>query len=223
MTYHIEFDIDFKRNTYPGKLIAIEGNDGSGKTTQVKRVSSILSKEGKRVFVTKNPTEGEVGKIIRRALSGEIEIPRVSFQYLFSADRQIQQEEVIEHLKAGDIVITDRYFWSALAYGLVDKGSVSEENANHLLVAQGILSMYHQFLLPDLTLFLSISVDEAVKRLSGMDKKKELYEQKDQLEKIDKAYKWLLSKFGSEITVVDGEQDVERVTQELLKNVASIM
>ncbi len=212
MKYHIEFDLDFKRNDTKGIFIAIEGNDGSGKTTQAELLTQKLSKN-RTVFLTKNPTDGEIGKFIRKVLSREIVVPAVSFQYLFSADRQVQQVEIIERLQKGEVVITDRYFWSALAYGMVDRGAVNADNAYRLLVSQAILSMYHQFIIPDYTFFLDISVETSLKRLSSMNKKKELYEEEEKLKSINQAYKWLINQFPKEITVVDGEKSIEEITE----------
>lgn len=221
MTYHIEFDLDFKRNTYPGTFVAIEGIDGSGKTTQVVRVAEELGKT-KTVFVTKNPTDSPVGQFIRKVLKREIVLPPVSFQYLFSADRQVQQGEVIERLTKGEVVITDRYFWSALAYGIVDRGATDfNKNGSQLLIAQSILSMYHQFVVPDYTFLLDISAGEAKRRLASMDKTKELYEEEEKLKKVDAAYNWIIEQFPKEIIVVNGEQPVERVTGEILSQIKS--
>lgn len=217
MTYHIEFDLDFKRNIYPGTFIAIEGIDGSGKTTQAKRLAGELTKKHS-VFLTKNPTDGPVGQFIRRVLKKELVLPAVSFQYLFSADRQVQQVEIIKQLKNGEVVITDRYFWSALAYGIVDREDIEmEQRGKLLLVAQGILSMYHQFIVPNQTFYLAISVDEAKRRLATMEKVKELYEEDEKkLKKVFGAYAWILKQFPEEIVVINGEQPVEAVTKEIL-------
>lgn len=216
MKYHIQFDLDFKRNAYGGLFIAIEGIDGSGKTTQVERVAEEFGKK-RTLFVTKNPTDGSVGQFIRKVLKKEIVLPSVSFQYLFSADRQVQQVEVIKHLKQGEVVLTDRYFWSALAYGIVDRGATDfNKNGSQLLIAQSILSMYHQFIVPDYTFYLAISVEEAKRRLATMDKTKELYEDEEKLKKIDAAYNWIIGQFPKEITVIDGEKPVVEVTEEIL-------
>lgn len=221
MKYHIEFDLDFKRNTYGGLFIAIEGIDGSGKTTQAKRLAGELANKHS-VFLTKNPTDGPVGQFIRRVLKKELALPAVSFQYLFSADRQVQQVEIIERVKRGEVVVTDRYFWSALAYGIVDRRVDVNKDGTFLLVSQSILSMYHQFIIPDHTFYLDISVEEAKRRLLNMHKTKELYEDTEKLEKIAAGYKWIIEKFPKEITVINGEQPVEAVTEAILKHVASI-
>lgn len=216
MNYHIEFNLDFKRNLYPGTFIVLEGIDGSGKTTQIKRVKNSLTKlSGKEVFLTKEPTESVVGQLIKKIVRNEIKVPKTAIQYLFCADRVIHLEKVvIPKLKEGAIVVSDRYFWSSLAYGIADR--------NTLLAAQSILSMYNQFLVPDFTFYLRVAVSTAISRLSQMQKTKELYEEKGKLLKIAKGYDWVVKQFPKEITVIDGEMSVEEVTKEIIKKVSSI-
>lgn len=217
MKYHIEFDIDFKRNIYPGKFIALEGIDGSGKTVEVHLLAKTLKKQGKKVFLTKNPTDGPLGKFIRKMLQGKISIPLVSFQYIFSADRQIQQLDIVEHLKKGDIVISDRYFWSSVAYGVADKEGVDYENsAKQEVIAQSILSMYNQFIIPDVTFYLDASIKTGLSRRHDTNKEKELYENTEKLKKIEKGYKWLLQEFPKEFSVIDGERTKKEVHREIL-------
>jgi thymidylate kinase len=86
-----------------------------------------------------------------------------------------------------------------------------------ILVAQSILSMYHQFTVPNFTFFLDVSVDTAIKRIGRKTRKQELYEKRGKLEKIDLGYKWLARKFPKEITVIDGEKSAEEVTKEIVK------
>ena len=223
MNYHIEFDLDFKRNPYKGKFIVVEGIDAAGKTTQVRDLTKILKKRGEKVYVTKNPTDGEIGKFIRRVLTGKTKIPQVSFQFLFSADRHAQQKELVEHLKKGEIVISDRYFWSALAYGIADRGGVEvDRTGKTLLVSQAILSMYDRHLIPDRTFFLDIPVALSVKRLGKMPKTRELYEDESKLLEIDKAYRWLIKQFPKEITVIDGTKEESKITDTVLSLVDSL-
>ncbi len=222
MDYHIELDLDFKRNPYKGKFIAIEGIDAAGKTTQVNNLAKALREKGEKVYLTKSPTDGEIGKFIRRVLTGKTKIPPISFQFLFAADRNVQQQELVKHLKKGETVISDRYFWSALAYGIADRGGVEiKRTGKVLLVAQAILSMYDQHLIPDKTIYLDIPVSLAVSRLSRISKTKELYEKEDKLLQIERAYKWLIKKFPKEITVVDGTKSVEELTDIVLPLVLS--
>lgn len=215
MKYDVSFSIDFKRNAYPGRFIAIEGIDGSGKTTQATRLVERLNKKGQKAIYTTEPTDGPIGQLIRKILKGEVKVSKASFQYLFCADRGNHEEEMIKHLKKGIRVVSDRYFWSSVAYGMTDR----KEEDDFYLAALSILSFYNQFLAPNITFYLKVSVEEALRRLSQMSKEKEIYEKKDKLEKISAGYEWLIQKFPQEITVVDGEKSIEEVGEEILKYV----
>ena len=221
MKYHLSLDIDFKRNPYKGFFIAIEGIDGSGKTTQARLIAEKLSQSlpaGRQVSLTKNPTNSPVAKLADKVIKKQIEIPVVSLQYLFAADRQIHQLEITKDLKEGKIVISDRYFWSSVAYGLADRSSVDyDKNGNVLLVAQSILSMYHQFLVPDLTIYLDVPVKLALNRISKIHRTSEYYEKEEKLAKVAKGYQWLAKKFPKEIISVDGTKKETEITKEILK------
>ena len=216
MKYHIEFDLDFKRNKYPGKFIALEGIEASGKTTQVVKLGGKI----RDAILTKNPTDGEIGSFIRReVLGGKTKIPPVAYQYLFAADREIQQQEIIELLKAGKTVISDRYMWSSVAYGIADREGLDYKNwENVSLVALSALSMYHQFLLPDLTIYLDISIEESLRRIKGSAKHTEIYDNHKMNIKIEKGYRWLMEKFPKEFVTVDGDgkRSEEEITGEIL-------
>lgn len=218
MKYHVEFDLDFKKNPYKGRYVALEGIDGSGKTTQIAALSSYFTKVGMKVVTTREPRkdEGVIGELIQKILHGKTTIPPVAFQYLFSADRQMHHEEVIiPTLKEGQMVLSDRCFWSAIPYGIMDReGVVNDQSGDWLLVAQSILSFYHQFIVPDITIYLSVPLSLALERLG--DEEKEIYETKEQLQKTIKGYEWLLKKFPEEFLVIDATKSVEAVTAEIL-------
>lgn len=216
MKYHIEFDLEFRKNPYKGLYIAVEGIDGSGKTTQVERLAQYFSKKGKTVVVTSEPRKENsvIGKLIHEILQSKISVPSEALQYLYSADRAVNQKTVVEPaLKAGNVVISHRCFWSVIPYGLFDKGlfDYNKIDTQVLFAAQGLLSMYHQFISPDLTFYLDISADVAVKRLSRMKKIKEIYEKREKLEKIIVGYRWLAKQFPKEINTIDGEKSEEEV------------
>lgn len=222
MKYNVNFDIDFKRNTYPGKLIVLEGIEACGKTSHTQMVGDILQKTHK-VFLTKNPTNSFVGDFIRQnLLAGKVRIPPISLQYLFGADREIQQQEIIERLKKGEIVISDRYFWSSVAYGTADMETDYENFANLSLTAFSLLSMYHQFIVPDVTFFLDISLEEAEKRMSKSKKHTEIYDNKEMNVKVKKGYDWLIKKFPDEFTILNAEKSAEKVTEEIIEKIKAL-
>ena len=138
MIYHVEFDLDFKRNLYDGCFIALEGIDGSGKSTQAQKLKEILEKKGRKVVV-RNPFEGEIGVFVRTILAGERRVSPIALQYIISANRAAQQEGIIKDLKDGFDVIIDRYFWSAVAYAILDHPTADKEDMKQwLLVSQSI-------------------------------------------------------------------------------------
>ena len=221
MKYHIEFDLELRKNPYKGTYIALEGIDGSGKTTQADLLTKYFEGKGKEVVRTREPRkEGIIGDLIHEVLKGEKKIPNKALQYLFSTDRVIHHEEIIlPALKEGKIIISDRSFWSAVVYGILDRSKDYDYDvANQLLIAQSILSMYHQFIVPDFTFYLHISLDEAMKRIKQKHETntKEIYEEREKIEEVGKGYDWLLEKFKEEIIYIDGAKEIEDVTNQMI-------
>lgn len=220
MKYHIEFDLQLRRNPYEGLYIALEGIDGSGKTTQVEKLMEYFRQQDREVIRTREPRkdEGVIGELIQKILHGKTKIPPVAFQYLFTADREIHHEElVIPSLQTGKVVISDRCFWSAIPYGLLDRKSELDENTiEYMLAAQSILSMYHQFIVPDYTFYLDISLDIAMQRIAKTKEEREIYEDRAKLEKTLKGYRWLLREFPKEFILIDATRTVEEVMEEII-------
>lgn len=219
MKYKVNFDIDLKKNPYPGLYIALEGIDGSGKTTQAALLSEHFKKEGREVLNTREPRQDTVvGKLVHQILEAKVKVPPVSLQYLFAADRAIHQEQVvIPALKKGTIVISDRNFWSAIPYGLLDKSEAEkDENPDQLLTALSILSFYHEFITPDKTFILDVSVETSEKRLAETHKLASIYETRAKLAKLKKGYEFLEEHFAEELARVDAEKSPEAVVKEIL-------
>jgi len=222
MKYHVSFDIELRKNPYKGKYIAFEGIDGVGKTTQASILKEYLESKGKKNVLTKEPTQkAPIGSLIHDFIKGKIKLLPVSLQYLFAADREVHQKEIIEpNLKKGNIVISDRCLWSSVAYGTLDKKEdfYKLNNREFFLVSESILSMYHRFIVPDITFYLNVSSETAIARLSKMKKKREYYEKAEKLKNIKAGYDWLSKKFPREITVINGARSQEGVTAQILKN-----
>jgi len=221
LKYPVNFEIELLKNKSKGLYIALEGIDGCGKTTQVEKLAEYFRKQGKDVVVTREPRKaGLIGDLAHKILLGEVKVPSVSLQYLFSADRSIHHEElVLPSLKEGKVVISDRCFWSAIVYGILDRtgGKYDKKDADLLLISQSILSMYHQFTVPDYTFYLKISLDESMRRLKSKEQAKEIYEDKSKISKVLDGYQYLKNRFKDEITMVSGEGDVDEVTERMIK------
>ena len=109
-----------------GRFIVLEGIDGSGTTTQAKRLRDALEARGTAVCLTCEPTLGPVGKLIRRALRRELTLdgetmphplPWSAMALLFAADRLDHLDTVVlPALATGKTVVSDRYVLSSIAY-----------------------------------------------------------------------------------------------------------
>lgn len=229
MKYHIDFDITLRKNPYKGVYIAVEGIDGSGKTTQIEILEKFLKGKGKNVVVTSEPRKQKsaVGRLIHEILQSKIKVPSQSLQYLYTAERIINHHDVVEPaLKAGKIVLSHRSLWSNVPYGLLDRGITNYDSPDTQLinVTQGLMSLYHQFIVPDITFYLSVSADIAMKRLIKMRKVKEvMYEKKEKLEKVLRGYEWQLKQFPNEFVITNGELPEEKIALEIHNKVKELI
>lgn len=139
-----------------GTFLVLEGPDGCGTTFHSAALATRLREDGYEVLLTAEPTNGPIGREIRRYISGHVPIPPTSLQLLFSADRSLHCTEVLEPaLREGKVVICDRYIPSTLAYGEaagVDPLWLQELNKN--------------FIQPDCTLYLLPPLSLCLQRLS---------------------------------------------------------
>src|SRR2546423_574568 len=96
MKYHISFDLELRRNPYKGTYIALEGIDGSGKSTQIAALQAYFEKKGEKITLTFEPRNDIItGEIIRDILSGAVSVPPSALQYLYSANRAVNHEEIV--------------------------------------------------------------------------------------------------------------------------------
>jgi dTMP kinase len=138
-----------------GCFVCIEGLDGSGKSTQARLLAERLQKT-RRVLLTVEPSRGRIGTFIRQSyLYGENRLSSVVEALLFAADRVDHvQNEIVPALETGDVVISDRYVYSSLAY----QGAAG-------LSLEWIEKVNSHALRPDIALFLDVDLETVMKRL----------------------------------------------------------
>jgi dTMP kinase len=161
-----------------GFFVVLEGIDGAGKSEQCARLARALAERGERVEPTREPSDGPWGQRYRAWARGEFEASPSEILRFFVEDRREHLARVIvPALRAGRIVICDRYEASTRAYPAADGVERAQLDA-----AIGRAAARP----PDLTLWLRLPVSQALARLrSGT---REPYERAEFLERVDAEY-----------------------------------
>jgi dTMP kinase len=146
----------------PGRLIAFEGVEGSGKSTQLELLRRVLESRGREVVVTREPGGTPAGEQVRSVLlDPEVELHPRAEALLFAAARAELVEAVIRPaLERGAVVLCDRYLDSSLAYQGAARG-----------LGQGPVEEVNRFatggLLPDLVVLLDLDPASGLRRRAG--------------------------------------------------------
>jgi dTMP kinase len=150
---------------YPGKLFVVEGIDGSGKTTQLGLLAKWLTAEGHRVFVTEWNSSALV-KAATKTGKRKNALTPMTFSLLHAtdfADRLLYK--IIPPLKAGMIVLADRYAYTAFA-----------RDATRGVDQQWLRELYSFAVRPDLSLYFRVTIDVSLDRLMARRVKLKFYE-----------------------------------------------
>jgi dTMP kinase len=193
-------------------FIALEGIDGSGKSTQVKLLSDNLTKAGHKVYSTFEPTDSYIGSIIRSIFTHKMEADHRTIAGLFVADRLDhllnKSNGILQKLEEGYTVITDRYYFSSYAYHGAHMSLEWVIEANRLSA---------ELLRPDLNIFIDISPEISMNRLKKGRTTIELYETLDNLtivrNKYLEAFKLLQS--VEKIYTTDGNRSPEEIATDI--------
>jgi len=196
------------------RLIVLEGLDGAGTTTQVKRLVEHVRAKGGKAHATREPSDGPIGKLIREMLTGGHAIPgqqigQSTFGLLFAADRLDHlQREVEPQLAAGTLVVSDRWYHSSLAY----QGTGADRDWIAMLNARARR--------PDLTIFLEVRPEVAAQRRVAAGRVQELFEDLRMQEEVAAGYKATLAELsaqGERIEMIDGEASPDAVAAAIAK------
>jgi len=199
-------------NPGPGRLIAMEGLDGSGKTTQVHLLRQRLETE-RPVFVTYEPTDGPIGVQIRMILEHRVQVSATTLAALFAADRadhlRQPQSGILAHLERNIDVITDRYYLSSFAY-------------QGMSVDWHWIEQMHRFCVrPELICFVDVPVDACLARIErGRGGQTDLFETREALTRARTSHLTAISRLremGDRIEIVDGDAPPDVVHERIWK------
>jgi dTMP kinase len=207
--------ITAERNT--GIFIALEGGEGSGKSTQAKLLKGWFEEEGKTVTLTREPGGSTLGADLRRILlaneTGVIS-PRAE-ALLYAADRAHHVYSVIRPaLERGEIVITDRYFDSSIAYQGAGRTLASNEVAR-------ISRWATESLYPTLTIILDQPAEIGLKRIEETDRLES--ESIDFHNRVRQEYLQLASLDPERYLVLDARKPIPKIHQEITARIQELI
>ena len=207
----------------PGKIIVIEGTDGVGRSTQIALLKPWLEQQGRAVVDTGMTRSELAGKGIKQAKEGHT-LGRITLSVFYATDFADRLErEIIPALRAGFVVLTDRYIYSLLARALVRE-----------LDPVWVRNLYSFAVKPDAVFYLRIGVEDLIPRVvfstgfdyweSGMD----LHASEDMYESFRKYQTGLLAQFDKlaeeyQFEVIDATQDIRAIFAQLKTGISRVL
>ncbi len=206
-----------------GRLIVVEGTDGVGRTTQINLLKPWLEKEGRAVIDTGMGRSALAGKGLKRAKEGHT-LGRITLSLYYATDFADRLEnEIVPALRAGFVVLTDRYIYSLMARALV-RG----------IDPAWVRDVYRFALKPDAVFYLRISLEDLIPRMvlsrgfdyweSGMD----LHPSEDMYESFCRYQTSLLGRFDRlaeeyQFEVIDAAQSAQTVFGRLREGIREVL
>ncbi len=208
-----------------GRFIVLEGIDGAGTTTQSALLVERLRREAPKtpVKITREPSDGPIGSLVRQVLTGRIVIPGgrapgwATMALLFAADRMDHVESDIEpFLAQGGVIVSDRYDASSLAYQSVSSGRGGEK------AVEWIRELNKHALRPDLTIVLDLPSEIAAVRREVRGEAAQLYEQNEVQRALAEFYRDLARHMPDDrVVIIDGKGTIDEVHQRVYEAVAA--
>jgi dTMP kinase len=195
---------------HSGVFIVLEGIDGTGKSTQARRLGEWFITQGREVVLSREPTDGPWGRKLRESAATGRLSPEDELQYFLNDRRQHLEETINPALADGKVVILDRYYFSTMAYqGARGFDPVEIRRMNEAFAP-----------VPDLLLILDLDVDSAHGRIGHRGDSTNEFEKKESLERCREIFLSLRSE--PFCRVIDSNGDLDQVTRRILDAVQSL-
>jgi dTMP kinase len=194
-------------------FFVLEGIDGSGTTTQLKQLEFKAKTEKLPLRTDCEPTPHPIGVLIRSILRHEVEADPAVLGPLFAADRRQHLDGfggIRQALASGFLVVSDRYFFSSLAYQSLDRPW------------DEVWTLNASFPLPEALFWLDVPVSEAQARIDRRGQGREKFEDAISQEKIRLAYRRAIAQAqvqGLELIQLDGRLPIKVLTDSIWKRI----
>ena len=197
-----------------GFFITLEGCEGSGKSTQLKKLEEFLKESGKDFIFTREPGGTPIAEQIRGIiLDGKnVEMADETEALLYSAARvQHVKEKIIPAKNSGKIVVCDRYIDSSFAYQAYARGLGMD-------FVKGVNRYAVENCMPDLTFFFDITPEDAFARKGGADKDDRLEQSGLEFhKKVYDGYKELAKEYPERIAVINANRTPDEIFSEVVQ------
>jgi dTMP kinase len=170
-----------------GIWVALEGIDGSGKSTLVPRLAAALRRRGLSVAVRREPADPALGRLAQEAGAHDAWTGAV----YFTVDRHLVQGRLLRDLARHDVVVSDRSYFSTLAY---QGSALSPKDARRLEELERAASRS-----PDRVLLLDLAPADALRRVGRRPSRRSPLERRRTLERVARAYRRLAHREGWEV------------------------
>lgn len=211
--------------TKRGLFITFEGPEGSGKSTQLRRLAARLREAGQVVLETSEPGGTPIGMQIRRILldskNNEMR-PTTELLLMFAARAQNVDEWILPALSRGEVVLSDRFTDSSLVYQGAARGLGAE-------VVYEVDRIACRGLVPDLTIVVDIETELGLERAHGRNRKTQDVETRIDEQaigfhrKVRDAYLQLASDEPNRVKLVDGSRSEETVEKDVWEAVLNTL
>ena len=208
-----------------GLFITFEGIDGSGKTTQIRKLARRLRREGRSVLVTREPGGTPIADRIRQILLSRSStgMEATAEVLLYFASRAENVEKIIRPaLGQGKIVISDRFTDASTAY-----------QGHGRKLGAGIVRRLHKFvcgdLQPDVTLVLEIDPEASIKRArrrnttDRRDESRLEHETRDFYQRVIRGYRRLARTESRRVKIIDGDANPKSVHESIVAVLAPLL
>ncbi len=189
-------------------FIVFEGLDGAGTTTQIRNLAKYYEFNKREYTITREPTSNPIGELVRKVLQKKVETTPEALAFLYAADRSDHLYNpsygIARLIEEGRIVMSDRYFYSSIAYQSVE-------------CDPSLIRTINSFPSPEFLIFIDTPVEDCMRRIDKRGEEKELFDRAEFLTAVRKNYLAELERLpeGVNLLVVDGRKSIEDTEKEI--------